>query len=267
MSELEQARAEKLQRMAARSGQGSGRIALKVVDLHKSFGSKQVLKGVDLEVEEGSTTVIIGSSGCGKSVLVKHLIGLLRPDSGEVWVGDQEISSMRPRQLDEVRKRFGMCFQLAALFDSMTVEENVAFPLVEHTKMSLEEIRERVREVLALVELHDVEEMDPAALSGGMRKRVGLARAVVLGPEILIYDEPTTGLDPILTEEVDNLILDTQEKLNVTSVVISHDVGSVFRIADKVAMIADGRIVASGTPAEMLANESPEVRRFLTTFG
>ncbi len=267
---LEQIRRKKLEEMALRDREVKKKknpIAIKIVHLYKSFGQKTVLKGINLEIEEGKITVIIGSSGSGKSVLIKHIIGLLKPDRGEIWVGDREISRLSLRELNEVRKKFGMCFQMAALFDSMTVFENVAFPLVEHTDLSEKEIEKKVIETLHKVGLHNTEHLYPSELSGGMRKRVGLARAVILNPSIVIYDEPTTGLDPLLTEDIDNMILDAKEQFNVTSIVISHDIGSIFRIADKIAMINKGELIFFGTPEEILRSENPIVQRFITTFG
>ncbi len=267
---LEQIRRKKLEEMALRDREVKKKknpIAIKIVDLYKSFGQKTVLKGINLEIEEGKITVIIGSSGSGKSVLIKHIIGLLKPDRGEIWVGDREISRLSLRELNEVRKKFGMCFQMAALFDSMTVFENVAFPLVEHTDLSEKEIEKKVIETLHKVGLHNTEHLYPSDLSGGMRKREGLARAVILNPSIVIYDEPTTGLDPLLTEDIDNMILDAKEQFNVTSIVISHDIGSIFRIADKIAMINKGELIFFGTPEEILRSENPIVQRFITTFG
>lgn len=231
--------------------------------LHKSFNGHRVLQGLDLTIPDGKITVIIGRSGGGKSVLLKHMIGLLRPDSGRVEVDGTDLSKLDDRQLKDFRKRFGMLFQNAALFDSMNVFENVAFPLKEHKKMSPSQVRDRVHEVLELVGLKDIDEKMPSELSGGMRKRVGLARAIVLSPQILLYDEPTTGLDPIMTDSVDQLILATQKKLGITSVVISHDIEATFRIADKVAMIHDGKILLEGDEKKFRSSHEPFVRKFL----
>jgi phospholipid/cholesterol/gamma-HCH transport system ATP-binding protein len=197
---------------------------------------------------------------------MKHIIGLLKPDSGQVLVDDEDITRLKEGDLVRIRSKFGMVFQQAALFDSMTIGENVSFPLREHRKMSEEQIREVVAEKLALVDLKDVEHLYPAELSGGMRKRVGLARAIVLEPQIILYDEPTTGLDPITSNSVDEMIMNAQERLGITSVVISHDIDSTFRIADQVAMIHEGVIVDSGTPAEMTASAHPHVKRFLANW-
>lgn len=245
------------------NGEGA---AIEIRNLCKRFGENEVLKGISLRVERGSTTVILGASGSGKSVLIKHVIGLLRPDSGEVWIEGEPIARADERRLNEVRRKFGMVFQGAALFDSMTVGENVAFPLREHLSLSEKEIRAIVTEKLNLFGLFGVEDKYPAELSGGMRKRVGLARAIVLNPGMLLYDEPTTGLDPIATENVNGMIVEAREKLNVTSVVISHDIGAAFAVADAIAVLHDGRIVEYGTPEAVRASEHPHVRQFLSTW-
>ncbi|HOX44288.1 MAG TPA: ABC transporter ATP-binding protein [Myxococcota bacterium] len=234
--------------------------------LHKSFGDHHVLRGVDLQVAEGETTVIIGGSGSGKSVLMKHMLGLLRPDRGQVLVEGEEIGRLPERELTRVRAKFGMVFQQAALFDSMTVGENVAFPLREHRHMPEPELRKLVQEKLELVDLHDVAHLYPAELSGGMRKRVGLARAIVLEPKIILYDEPTTGLDPITSNNVDEMIMNAQRRLAVTQVVISHDIASTFRVGHHVAMIFEGAIVEQGPPATLRASQHPHVREFLSTW-
>jgi phospholipid/cholesterol/gamma-HCH transport system ATP-binding protein len=242
------------------------RAMIEIQAVHKSFEDNHVLRGVDLVVPEGRTTVIIGGSGSGKSVLMKHMLGLLQPDRGRVIVDDQDISQMGEHELVLVRAKFGMVFQQAALFDSMTVGENVAFPLREHSKLKEREIQARVAEKLALVSLEGVEGRFPAELSGGMRKRVGLARAIVLDPRILLYDEPTTGLDPITANNVDEMIMEAQERLGVTSVVISHDIASSFRVADQVAMLYQGTIVANGSADELRRSEHPHVQQFLSTW-
>jgi phospholipid/cholesterol/gamma-HCH transport system ATP-binding protein len=235
--------------------------------LCKSFAEHRVLKGVDLDVERGKINVIIGGSGAGKSVLMKHLIGLLKPDSGSILVDGEDIVPMNDFELNRIRTKFGMLFQYAALFDSMTVEENVMFPLVEHRRRRLKrpQMREIVREKLQSLGLYNIERKYPAELSGGMRKRVGLARAIVLEPEILFYDEPTTGLDPIATKNVDDMIADIAGRLGVTSVVISHDMASTFRIGHRVSMLFSGRIVASGTPEQILSHPNPDLREFIAT--
>ena len=237
---------------------------IKIIDLHKSFGKQRVLDGVNLEIEGERTTVIIGSSGSGKSVLLKHIIGLLKPDSGQVLMDGIDITKLNEKNLDKIRKRFGMLFQEGALFDSMTVEENVAFPLREHTKMEDKRIREIVAERLRAVGLTGVENKMPSELSGGMKKRVGLARAVAMNPEIILFDEPTTGLDPIMAEAINNLIIDTQKNFNLTSIVISHDVSSIFRIGHKIAMLYKGRIIEYGTPEEIKESKNPVLTQFLS---
>jgi phospholipid/cholesterol/gamma-HCH transport system ATP-binding protein len=237
-----------------------------VRNVYKSFGSNQVLKGVSIKMMPGTTTVVLGGSGSGKTVLMKHIMGLYKPDSGEVIVDGENISRMDRQELARFRTRMGMVFQSAALFDSMTVYENVAFALREHTHLTEPEIRQRVRDKLAVVDLHDVEDKFPAELSGGMRKRVGLARAIVRDPKIVLYDEPTTGLDPLTTESVDEMIIGAREKLGVTSVVISHDVGSTFHIGDVIAMLYDGRIVEIGPPSSLRKSQEPHTRHFLSTW-
>jgi len=219
---------------------------------------------LNLEIENNKTTVIIGRSGGGKSVLLKHIIGLLRPDSGEVWVDGSDITKLGDRELNEVRKKFGMLFQEAALFDSMSVGENVAFPLREHTKMKEAEIRGVVADRLRAVGLTGIEPKLPAELSGGMRKRVGLARAIALRPEIVLFDEPTTGLDPVMTEAINQLILETQRLFNLTCVVISHDLDSIFKIAHRIAMLHEGKIIEHGTPEEIRASRNAVIRQFLS---
>ena len=237
---------------------------IKLADLRKSFGKQKVLDGLDLEIEAGKTTVIIGRSGGGKSVLLKHIIGLLRPDSGEVLIDGVDITKLGDRDLNEIRKKFGMLFQEAALFDSMTVGENVAFPLREHTRMKESEIRETVADRLHAVGLTGVEGKMPSELSGGMRKRVGLARAIALHPQIVLFDEPTTGLDPVMTEAINRLIIDTQKQFQFTCVVISHDIQSIFEIGDRIAMLYEGKIIEYGTPDELRASRNPVIVQFLS---
>ncbi|MCC6333801.1 MAG: ABC transporter ATP-binding protein [Myxococcales bacterium] len=240
---------------------------IQIVDLHKSFGDHQVLTGINVEVPPGSTLVILGGSGSGKTVLMKHMIGLLKPDSGQVIVDGEDIVPFGPEALERVRRKFGMVFQAAALFDSMNVYENVSFPLREHRKeLGEEEMRALVKEKLSIVGLKNVEHKFPADLSGGMRKRVGLARAIVLDPKIVLYDEPTTGLDPITTDYVDEMILDAKRELGVTSVVISHDIASAFKVADNIAFLSQGVIVDQGPPAKLRHSEHPAVKVFLQTW-
>jgi phospholipid/cholesterol/gamma-HCH transport system ATP-binding protein len=239
---------------------------ISVRKLVKSFGGTPVLTGLDLDVKEGTTCVILGGSGSGKTVLMKHIIGLLKPDSGQVLVEGEDVVPVVERGLERVRRKFGMVFQGSALFDSMTVFENVAFPLREHTRLSEAEIRQRVADKLGLVGLRGIESRYPADLSGGMRKRVGLARAIVRDPKIVLYDEPTTGLDPITTDYVDDMILTAKQKLGVTSLVISHDVASSFKVADQIAFLSEGKIVAHAPPAELRRSQHPVVKLFLSTW-
>ncbi len=236
---------------------------IQIKGLKKAFGQKKVLDGVDLDIEDGKITVIIGRSGGGKSVLLKHIIGLLKPDEGHIFLDGTDIATLRERELNEVRKRFGMLFQGAALFDSMTVGENVGFALREHTGLSDEDIGKCVREKLERVGLRGVEDMMPADLSGGMMKRVGLARAIIMDPEIVLFDEPTTGLDPIMSASIADLVLDTQRSLKTTYVLITHDMPFTYKIADKIAMLHEGRIIAHGTTEEMKKNPDPVLRQFL----
>ncbi|MEK6712133.1 MAG: ABC transporter ATP-binding protein [Nitrospinota bacterium] len=242
----------------------SGEVKIELREVEKSFGANHVLRGLDLKVPAGKITVIIGRSGEGKSVLLKHMIGLMRPDRGQVLVDGEDAAQLRGRELNRLRAKFGMLFQGAALFDSMNVGENVAFPLREHSRLSQGEIAVRVREKLHLVGLDGVEDRMPSQLSGGMRKRVGLARAIIREPEIILYDEPTTGLDPILADSIDRLIVRTQATLGVTSVLISHDLDRALAFADFVAMLHQGRIAAQGSPGELRAMDDPLVRQFLS---
>jgi phospholipid/cholesterol/gamma-HCH transport system ATP-binding protein len=241
---------------------------IEIRDLHKSFDGQHVLRGVNLTIPEGRITVIIGPSGSGKTVLLRHLIGLMRPDRGSVLVDGVAIATLGSRELNDFRRRFGMLFQNAALFDSLNVHENVAFPLIESFRgRKLPDVNRIVAEKLGLVGLDGVGHKLPSQLSGGMRKRVGLARAIVLEPRIILYDEPTTGLDPIMTVAIDNLILSMQQKLKVTSVVISHDIDSAFRVADQIAMIHSGRIIECAPPEAFRRSSHPVVREFLNAGG
>lgn len=238
-------------------------IAIKIVNLQKSFGEQKVLDGINLEVEAGKTTVIIGKSGGGKSVLLKNVIGLIKPDSGEIWIDGVEISNLAERDMNSIRMKFGMLFQEAALFDSMDLFDNVAFPLREHTKMSEKEIERAVEERLKQVGLSGFSEKMPSELSGGMRKRVGLARALVLDPEIILFDEPTSALDPIISLTILDLIKQTQTYFKKTYLVISHDILGMFRIADKVAMLYDGKIIEFGTPHDIKRSSNEATKEFL----
>jgi len=236
---------------------------ISLIDLYKSFGDLDVLRGLDLTIEKGRITVIMGGSGAGKSVLLKHMIGLMRPDRGRVVIDGRDITFLSDFYLKEIRKKFGMLFQGAALFDSMTVEENVAFPLHEHTRLSLEEIESKVRDLLERVGLVGSEDSMPADLSGGMKKRVGLARAMALDPEIVLFDEPTSGLDPIMSDRIIELIRSTQRRFEITCVIISHNVPATFKLADTIAMLHEGRITAVGAPEVIRASEDPGIQTFL----
>jgi phospholipid/cholesterol/gamma-HCH transport system ATP-binding protein len=236
---------------------------IRLVNVNKSFKSQQVLRDLNLTIPTGQTTVIIGRSGGGKSVLLKHIMGLIRPDSGKIWIDDEEINRLNQRNLYRVRRRFGMLFQEGALFDSMSVGENVAFPIREHKRMSHSEIEKLVAEKLALVGLQGIENKLPSELSGGMRKRVALARAMALDPDIMLFDEPTTGLDPIMTASIDHLIIETQKRFQITCVVISHDIQSVFRIAHNIFMLYEGKIIEGGTPEVFRQSDNKIVQDFL----
>jgi phospholipid/cholesterol/gamma-HCH transport system ATP-binding protein len=243
---------------------------IRVRDLHKTFGPQHVLRGIDLDIERGKTNIIIGGSGAGKSVLMKHLMGLLKPDKGNIWVDGVDMVPMNDVDIGVMRRKFGMVFQYAALFDSMNVVENIAFPLIERYHLHKDEIMDRVRELLQRLDLAHVagiEEKFPAELSGGQRKRVGLARALIDRPQILLYDEPTTGLDPVATKNVDEMIRKTADDFGVTSVVISHDMASTFRIGDRISMLSEGKILVSGTPPELLQSAHPALREFIETAG
>ncbi|MDT8367577.1 MAG: ABC transporter ATP-binding protein [Longimicrobiales bacterium] len=232
-------------------------------EVHKAFGSNEILKGFSLRVEEGETVSVIGGSGEGKSTLLKHAIGLLKPDRGEMWVGDGRIDLLEGEELYEARRQIGYVFQFAALFDSMTVAENVAMGLRRIPGLEEEEIAERVATALQRVDLEGIDDHYPAELSGGMKKRAGLARAIALEPTYLLYDEPTTGLDPVTLSMVDELILRMRDRLGVTSVVITHDMESAYRISDRIAMLHDGRVRDVGTPDEIRESDDPVVRGFI----
>ena len=236
---------------------------IEVRDLKKSFGSQKVLDGITFKIEPGESVVIIGGSGCGKSVLLKHLIGLIRADSGEVIIDDDHLTEMDERQLLEVRRKFGMLFQSAALFDSLNVAENISFVLRRERQLSEKEIKERVEDVLEMVELPGIEKKKPSELSGGMRKRVGLARAIIYKPEILLYDEPTTGLDPVVSDSIDQLIIRVRERLKITTVVVTHDTRSMRRVGQRILMMVKGKIYAAGPPEEIFASKDPLVHRFV----
>jgi phospholipid/cholesterol/gamma-HCH transport system ATP-binding protein len=232
--------------------------------VEKRFGPLEVLRGVDLDLERGKTTVVIGESGTGKSVLLKTMLGLLRPDAGMVFVEGQQIDTLREKDLVDIRRSFGYLFQMGALFDSLTVAENIAFPLAEHTKFTSEEIKRIVSEKLALVGLDGIQHKRPAELSGGQRKRVALARAIALDPKIILYDEPTTGLDPIRSDSINDLIIKLKNELAITSVVVTHDMTSAFKVADRILMLHRGHFIVDGTPDEIRNSTDLHVRRFIT---
>ena len=232
-------------------------------NLWKSFDRRQVLQDMSIDVEKGESLVIVGGSGTGKSVTLKHIIGLLKPDRGRVIIDGHDLTAMKDVELNQFRRRFGMSFQEGALFDSMSVFENIAFPLRRHTKMSEKEIRDRVDECLEDVHLHNVSKKRPSELSGGMRRRVGFARAISLKPEILLFDEPTTGLDPVISDVIAELIEEMDVKLGTTTVTITHDMKVAFKIADRVAMLYQGRIIEEGTPEEFQRSKNPIVEQFI----
>ena len=237
---------------------------IRLVDIHKSFGNQKVLTGVNLEIPDQAIYVVVGGSGAGKSCLLKHLIGLLRPESGQVWVDDVEITALGRRELNRVRNRFGMLFQGGALFDSMSVYDNVAFPLREKTQRSEAKIREKVHERLSQVGLAGVDDKFPSELSGGMRKRAALARSLVSDPEILLFDEPTTGLDPIRVNAIHQLIYDLHQLLSFTAVIVSHEIPEVFSLATHIAMLHEGIIIESGAPAAIQSSKDPIVQQFMS---
>jgi phospholipid/cholesterol/gamma-HCH transport system ATP-binding protein len=240
---------------------------IEIINLCKSFNGHVVLDNLNLNINSGETTVIIGRSGCGKSVLLKHIIGIMKPDRGQVLINGKDVVRMDDKELNGLRMNFGMLFQGAALFDSLNVLENVAFGLIEHTNASREEIRKRVEESLALVGLKGIEEKKPAELSGGMRKRVGLARAICLRPQIILYDEPTTGVDPIMGDAINDLIIELHNHLKVTSIAVTHDMTSAYKIANRIAMLYNGKIIAVGKPDEIKNANNPIVRQFVTGAG
>lgn len=236
---------------------------IEIVNLTKWFGAHKVLDGLNLTVEKGTTCVIIGRSGCGKSVLLKHIVGLLSPDAGTIKVDNQDISKLKTHELASLRLKIGMVFQGGALFDSMTVAENVGFGLIEHYNIGKRELLERVEEALSLVDLHGIGGLYPSELSGGMKKRVALARAICMRPQIILYDEPTTGVDPITADSINELIKSMHDKLKVTSVVVTHDMKSAYRVGDKLAMLYQGKIIIEGTPEEIQNTEHPVVYQFI----
>ena len=232
-------------------------------NLTKVIGNKKILDKINLGIQKGETIVIIGQSGCGKSTLLKNIIGLQKPTSGEIIIFDQKTTNLREEELNKVRIKMGMLFQEAALFDSMTVEENVAFPLRQHTRYKEEKIQGIVRERLKIMGMEGTERLMPAHLSGGMQRRVGLARALALEPEIVLYDEPTTGLDPIMKEVINNLILELKNRLKVTSIVVTHDMDTAFKVGDRIGMLHQGSLILIGTPEEIKASDNPTVQQFI----
>ncbi|MFH1046582.1 MAG: ABC transporter ATP-binding protein [Candidatus Omnitrophota bacterium] len=237
---------------------------IKVENLIKTFNNRRVLDGINLEIYEGETFVIMGGSGCGKSTLLRHLTGAIIPDSGKIFIKDKDITEASERQMDEIKKRFGMLFQSSALLDSLTVEENVGLPLREHTRLAPDIIKIMVKMKLGLVGLRGFENHTPSELSGGMKKRVGLARAIAMDPDIVFYDEPSAGLDPVVTAVIDKLMIDLSKKLLITSVVVTHDMNSVFRIADRIAMLHKGKIMQIGTRDEIKNSANPIVQQFIS---
>jgi phospholipid/cholesterol/gamma-HCH transport system ATP-binding protein len=236
---------------------------IRLVDLRKSFGRHAVLKSISLDFPTGQTTVVLGPSGCGKSVMLKHIVGLLRPDWGEVWFENTRVDNLSESKLGPIRRQVGFLFQQGALFDSMTVGENVGFPLLEHTKMEPKQRLDRVKQVLSMVGLVDAMDKMPVDLSGGQRKRIALARAIVLEPKVILYDEPTTGLDPIRSDVINELILKLQRELRVTSIVVTHDMVSAFKVADLTVMLHEGKVQFRGTPQQLRASDDVIVQRFL----
>ena len=240
---------------------------IEIINLCKSFDGHKVLDHLNLSINTGETMVIIGRSGCGKSVLLKHVIGLMRPDSGQILIDEKDVTRMDEKELNNLRMKFGMLFQGAALFDSLNVLENVGFGMIEHMNTPEGEVKKRVKECLTLVGLKDIEDKKPAELSGGMRKRVGLARAICLRPHIMLYDEPTTGVDPIMGDSINDLIVGLHNKLKVTAVAVTHDMSSAYKIGSRIAMLYNGKIITVGTPDEIKNTKDPIVLQFITGAG
>jgi len=236
-----------------------------IKNITKSFENRLVLSNISFDIEDSDTMVVMGASGSGKSVLLKLIVGLLKPDEGEIWIDGKEVTKLSEKQMDEVRKNIGMVFQSGALFDSLTVGENIAFSLVRRTNMSKSDIAKTVAEKLEMVGLKGIENMMPSELSGGMRKRVSLARAISMNPQIVLYDEPTTGLDPLMSDEINTLINKLHDELKVTSIVVTHDMKSAFKVGTRMAMLKNGEIAASGTPDEIRSNTDPWVVDFVNT--
>ena len=240
---------------------------VRIRGLEKSFGTQKVLRGTTIDLPRGQTTVVLGPSGCGKSVMLKHIVGLLRPDAGEIWVGESRVDRLSERQLADIRLRVGLLFQLSALFDSMTVAENLDFPVREQRRGSPEERAEKIREALDMVDMAGSEHKLPSELSGGQKKRVALARAIMLEPEIILYDEPTTGLDPERAKDIDELVIRLNERLGVTSLVVTHDLVSARRVADRIVMLDEGRVIAEGSFEELASSNNARVRSFFEAAG
>ncbi len=236
---------------------------IEIKEVTKSFNTHKVLDNINLTIKKGTTCVIIGRSGCGKSVLLKHIVRVLMPDKGKIYIDGKDLDALNENQLDTLRLRIGLVFQGGALFDSLTVGENVGFGLIEHTKISQKELLERIEEALCMVGLGGIVNLKPAELSGGMKKRVALARAICVKPDILLYDEPTTGVDPITADSINELIRTLHDKLKVTSVVVTHDMKSAYRVGDIIAMLYQGKIIAEGTPEEIQNTEHPVVHQFI----
>lgn len=237
---------------------------IEIINLCKSFNGQKVLDNLNLDINKGETTVVIGRSGVGKSVLLKHIIGIMKPDSGQILVDGMNVTRLRGKELDSFRLKFGMLFQGSALFDSLSVGENVGFSFFEHTRLTEGEIYKSIKEALRLVGLEGIERLKPAELSGGMKKRVGLARAICRKPEIILYDEPTTGVDPIMADAINDLIKELHDKLKVTSIAVTHDMISAYKIASKIAMLYEGKIIAVGTPEEIKHTDNAVVKQFVT---
>lgn len=236
---------------------------IEIQNIHKSFHNHKVLTGLNLKIEKGKTTVIIGRSGCGKSVLLKHIIGVLKPDEGRILIDNQDIAALDEKRLNSLRLKMGMVFQSSALFDSLSVGDNVGFALIEHQNLTDKEIAHRVRESLTMVGLAGIENLMPSELSGGMKKRVALARAICIKPEVILYDEPTTGVDPITADIINELIKNLHDKLNVTSIAVTHDMKSAYKIADKIAMLYQGKIISCGSSEEICNTSDPVVHQFI----
>ncbi|MFC1809795.1 ABC transporter ATP-binding protein [Candidatus Omnitrophota bacterium] len=236
---------------------------IEIVDIHKTFEDNHVLRGVNLKVNEGETLVIIGRSGCGKSLLLKHMIGIMKPDRGQLYVDGEDVCACSPEKLYKLRLQISMLFQGAALFDSLSVAENVGFALAEHTDKTNDKIEKIVNTKLELVGLAGIGRLKPAELSGGMKKRIGLARAICNDPKIILYDEPTTGLDPIMADIINDLIIDLNHKLRVTSIVVTHDMTSAYKVADRIAMLFEGKIIGIGTPDEIKETKDPIIAQFI----